>query len=279
MSYTWSSPADVVGDPGDGVGPETQPSNRTDLYFAEVADTWVDRYTRNPSFQERLRAVAGAIEPVLVRSSSAWVLDFGGGPGVFSTLCAGRAAFVLNLEPSVDMLWAGVRSAGVMASAVRQATGADPGEVHSVAGSLEVLGPKARGRFDLVLAIAVLEYLEDPSGAVRCLGELLRPGGTMVLTVPRARSLVRRGERALAPVLERAGRLVGWRQVRDRSYTSLRPHRDDVPWVEGFSAADGGDGFRVEFRQDLALAGTWPKSLARPNEIIVARKAVPVDAI
>lgn len=277
MSYTWSL-AYVAGDPGDGVGPETQPPRRTNHYFAEVADTWVDRYTRNPSFRERLRAVAAAIEPVLARSASAWVLDFGGGPGVFSTLCAGRADFVLNLEPSVDMLRAGVRGAGVMASVVRQATGADPGEVHSVAGSLEVLGPKAGERFDLVLAIAVLEYLEDPSGAVRCLGRLLRPGGAMVLTVPRSRSWVRRGERALAPVVERAGALVGWRQVRERAYTRLRPHRDDVPWAAGFTAADGGDGLQVESRRDLALAGTWPKSLARPNEIIVVRKTVPPNA-
>nr|WP_241831229.1 methyltransferase domain-containing protein [Parafrankia soli] len=269
------SPACAVGDPGDAVGSEARSPGRTDRYFAEVADTWVDRYTRNPSFQERLRAVAGAIEPVLARSASAWVLDFGGGPGMFSTLCAGRAAFVLNLEPSVDMLQAGVRCADVMASVVRQATGADPGESHGVAGSLDVLGPKARERFDLVLAIAVLEYLEDPSGAVRRLGGLLRPGGAMVLTVPRSRSWARRGERALAPLVVRAGALVGWRRARERAYTRLRPHGDDVPWAAGLTVVDGGDDLQVESRRALALAGTLPRSLIRPNEIIIVRKAVP----
>lgn len=218
--------------------------------------------------------MADTIEPALSRSTSAWVLDFGGGPGIFSALCAGRAAFVLNLEPSVDMLLAGVRNADAMASVVRRVAGVNPGYAHGVAGSLDVLGPKARNRFDLVLAIAVLEYLEDPSGVVRRLGGMLRAGGTMVLTVPRARSWVRRGERALAPVVvDKAATLTGWRTLTEQAYTRLRPHKDDVPWVMGVSPEDEVDGLRIESRRGLALSNTGLRSMARPNELIVLRKA------
>lgn len=42
----------------------------------------------------------------------------------------------------------------------------------------------ARGRFDAVLALDVLEHLDDDAGALRHLANLVRPGGLAILTVP-----------------------------------------------------------------------------------------------
>ncbi len=42
----------------------------------------------------------------------------------------------------------------------------------------------AQGRFDAVLALDVLEHLDDDCGALRHLANLVRPGGLAILTVP-----------------------------------------------------------------------------------------------
>jgi len=42
----------------------------------------------------------------------------------------------------------------------------------------------AKGRYDAVLALDVLEHLNDDAGALRNLANLVRPGGLVILTVP-----------------------------------------------------------------------------------------------
>lgn len=42
----------------------------------------------------------------------------------------------------------------------------------------------AQGRYDVVLALDVLEHLEDDAGALRNLANLARPGGLVIVTVP-----------------------------------------------------------------------------------------------
>jgi SAM-dependent methyltransferase len=48
-------------------------------------------------------------------------------------------------------------------------------------GPIEAL-PVEDGSYDLVLCSQVLEHVEDPAGAVRELGRVLRPGGRLLLT-------------------------------------------------------------------------------------------------
>jgi len=46
-----------------------------------------------------------------------------------------------------------------------------------------------RGRFDVITALDVLEHIDDDVGGLRAIGELLHPGGQLVLTVPAYRWL------------------------------------------------------------------------------------------
>lgn len=54
--------------------------------------------------------------------------------------------------------------------------------------STEPLGDPAyngdAGRFDLVAALDVIEHIADDAGAVRAMTAMLRPGGTLLVTVP-----------------------------------------------------------------------------------------------
>lgn len=286
-------------------------------YFDEAARGWIDRYARRASFRHRLRAVADLVEPILAAHHAPLVLDFGGGPGIVSMLCARAGGHVVDLDASPGMIRAGrhaSRRIATMVDAVApprptaaaptpprpaalpglpglpglaepagtpeqrapsgtastgEPAGPTPGTVRFVAGSLDALGPAARGRFDLVLAIAVLEYVEDAHATLARLGELLAPDGTLVLTVPDARAPLRRAERRLAPALSRASRATTARRVRDRAYTDLRPHGDAVPWRSAAVTAR----LTVDAAWPLALGDRAPWSWARPNTIVRLRHA------
>lgn len=53
-----------------------------------------------------------------------------------------------------------------------------------MAAPLPALAGVERGAFDLVCLLDVLEHLEDDKGALTTLGECLRPGGRLLITVP-----------------------------------------------------------------------------------------------
>lgn len=102
------------------------------------------------------------------------VLDTGGGSGSLAVRVAALGHRVTVVDPSPDALFALERRAAEEGAAeqVRGIQG-DTGDLLEVAG---------RGRYDLVLCHGVLEYVEDPSAAVRAVADTLRPsGGTLSL--------------------------------------------------------------------------------------------------
>ncbi len=82
----------------------------------------------------------------------------------------------------------------------------------------------ARGRYDVVLALDVLEHLEDDDGALRNLGGLVRPGGLAIVTVPARPDLWsefdaiqghkrRYTKRSLAELIDRSGAFTAFEAV------------------------------------------------------------------
>lgn len=66
-----------------------------------------------------------------------------------------------------------------------------------VCGSIDNLElPIEPGSIDLALCLDILEHLADPWSAVRTVAALLRPGGTLVASIPNVQSL-----RVIAPLL------------------------------------------------------------------------------
>jgi SAM-dependent methyltransferase len=124
--------------------------------------------TRHFWFVGTRKVIVAALERALgPRLASARVLDIGCGTG-----------FTLTRLP------AGVRSVGLDASpaALSLARERAPGSSF-VRGSAYAL-PFADGSFDAVLALDVLEHLDDDLAAARELRRVLAPGGAAIVTVP-----------------------------------------------------------------------------------------------
>lgn len=110
------------------------------------------------------------------------LLDLGCGFGRHAFGAARRGAAVVALDAAAEE----VRTVQGMVAAM-----ADAGELHCDARAAAVQGdalrlPFADGAFDRVVASEVLEHIHDDAEAIRELARVLRPGGSMAVTVPRA---------------------------------------------------------------------------------------------
>jgi SAM-dependent methyltransferase len=108
------------------------------------------------------------------------LLDIGAGAGrhAFEALRRGATTLACDLDP------AGLAACQATARAMTEA-----GEVPNGARAAVVRGsalhlPFATGAFDRVVAAEVLEHIDDDRGALDELARVLRPGGTLAVTVP-----------------------------------------------------------------------------------------------
>jgi SAM-dependent methyltransferase len=149
-----------------------------------------------PRAAARTAVVWDAVQPVLEEPGRV-VVDIGGGTGGFAVRVAGLGHRVTVVDPSPDALAALGRRADEEGLADRVA-----GQQGDLADLLDLV---PAGSADLVLCHGVLGLVDDPTVALRTLGEVLRPGGTLSLLV---------GQRHAA-VLARAmaGHLVAAREL------------------------------------------------------------------
>ncbi len=237
-------------------------------HFDERAATWADRYRTHPSFRARLAVVGSAVDDELAARPGARVLDYGGGPGLFAELAAQRAVDVVCIDRSPAMVaWGEAHRAALTALLADAGFHGEPGTVTRLAGDERAI-PTA-GTFDVVLAIAVLEYVDDPLGAVAALATTLRPGGVILATVPDPRSPVRWAQAVAGPVTAalrgRSGRIA------DQSFAALRPHDDRVPWRR---AAEGA-GLDVTRTIPVPLGEHGMRARLHPSTLV---RLAPVDA-
>lgn len=101
----------------------------------------------------------------------------------------------------------------------------DAGEV--VEGSVLEM-PFAEGTFDLAASLDVIEHLEDDLAALRELRRVVKPGGTLLVTVPAYQWLWsghdevnHHHRRYTRRTLQRVGEEAGWQQVRTTYFNSL----------------------------------------------------------
>lgn len=110
------------------------------------------------------------------------MLDLGCGFGRHAFEAARRGANVVALDAGREEV------EGVVATfaAMLEAGELDPGHLHTGAVQGDALHlPFADAAFDRVVCSEVLEHIRDDVGAMRELARVLRPGGTMAITVPR----------------------------------------------------------------------------------------------
>lgn len=96
-----------------------------------------------------------------------FMLDAGGGTGIFSEAASRRGARVVTLDLSVEML--------KIARTRRHCS--------IVCGDLLRI-PFRRDTFDLVLSSEAIEHTPDPCASVREMARVLKPGGRLALSTP-----------------------------------------------------------------------------------------------
>jgi SAM-dependent methyltransferase len=106
--------------------------------------------------------------------ASGTLLDFGMGPGVFAPEAAERGFRFVGVDISRAM--------------IERAEALGIPDATYVQGDLEALEP-FHAEMDAVLAIGLIDYLEEPREGLRRLADCLQPGGVLVLSFRNRRSV------------------------------------------------------------------------------------------
>jgi 2-polyprenyl-3-methyl-5-hydroxy-6-metoxy-1,4-benzoquinol methylase len=137
---------------------------------------------RNPFIDRIFWGRLAAAEKYLRTISPQTVLDFGCGSGVMSYIMAGFADRVVatDIEPEIF-------------NRIRRVVAFPPNVVFATV--LELAAETYRQSFDSIIALDVLEHIEDLSEVLRQFENLLRPGGVVVISGPTENALYRFGRK------------------------------------------------------------------------------------
>jgi D-aspartate ligase len=190
--------------------------------FEEDAAYWRDVYEPTDDvdaqvYQERLSRALQYVDGLGLRNG-AHVLDVGAGAGVAAVALAARGYEVIAVDAAVSML--DLTKQRAAAEGVSLAT------VHGDAGHL----PIADATVDVVVALGLLPWIEDPSSVLREFGRVLHPGGVVILSSDNRWRLNEAADPALsalaAPLRRRiAPRL---RRVRGRQHAAFAVQRHSL---------------------------------------------------
>lgn len=154
-------------------------------WHSRIAKCFDRKYLHSPAFIQRRivweNLITRYIEP------GATVLDAGCGPGVIARVAAGRAASVLGIDASPEMVALATSRAaqfGLSNTTFRLAAIEDSTAFGDVT-------------FDAVLCSSVLEYVADYWSILGAFARVTKPKGILVFSMPNASSLHRQAERLL----------------------------------------------------------------------------------
>jgi 2-polyprenyl-3-methyl-5-hydroxy-6-metoxy-1,4-benzoquinol methylase len=178
-----------------GRGASPAPFHEAIPYHDHLAAGWDERY-RTGGFKRRASFFEIKILPLLSTRGD-W-LDVGCGSGFFSRLLASRGAVVTGIDGSTEMI-AAARSFLVDTTESRYVT--PQFEVQNI----DNLSDRSE-LFDGVICLNVIEYLKSPDSSFAELARTMRPGGTLVVSAPNRRSLVRGLQHVVRALLKPLGR-------------------------------------------------------------------------
>lgn len=152
-------------------------------HFSDSARQFHALYQSSPEFQERQAIWEGLIDEH--HSPQGLTLDLGCGSGVFALHAARLGGRVIGVDGAADMI--------ALCEERRLAQGLD--NARFVQGRLPELDEARLGGAQLIICSSVLEYVEDLDGALGQLARLLKPGGTLLVSMPNLYGINRLYER------------------------------------------------------------------------------------
>ena len=160
-----------------------QASQDAVAYFSENAQQFDSLYQTIPEFAQRLTLWRALIDRY--SSPATLTLDIGCGSGVMTFAAARSGGRVIGVDGAADMI--------TLCEERRRTRRLD--NVRFVQGRLSDLDEHDLTGADLIICSSVLEYVDDIDGALTILARLLRPGGTLLVSLPTLFSLSRAYQR------------------------------------------------------------------------------------
>jgi len=143
-------------------------SNNTkivDRYFDELSEKWNEKYHTSRFFQQRVSVIISLMDRYCTKARN--TLDYGCGTGLFSEAMARRFESVVAVDRSPKMR---EKTQSVLAC-YPNATVATPDQIVGM-------------HFDFILCSSVIEYIDNDLEFLACLGKLLNPKGTLLISFP-----------------------------------------------------------------------------------------------
>ncbi len=245
-----------------------------DKLFNEVSLNWARRYESSQSSIARLHVVGGEIQKVLTESgwddkSLTTVLDFGCGPGIFGSIASEFADRVICMDRAKNMVESFSKSKHVLERIVSTIGGNfDPTKIEMKVGDETNLLDFPNANFNLIISIAVLEYVNSPLDTLSQFLRCLDNDGAIIATLPNPNSLFRKIEPPLNSLAVSIGRTFRVEKLKNRACTGFDSNYKHIDLKKEIIKIGG----EVSYTQGVPLALHGIRNHVVPNQLFVIKK-------
>jgi len=152
-------------------------------FFSDNAKEFRDMYRAQPEFHERLELWRGLLDRYAV--ADGFSVDMGCGPGLFSFYLAGKCKRVAAVDGATEMV--------ALCEEQRRERGLQ--NVKFSQGFLPNVDEAQFADADLLISSSVVEYVDDLDATLALFARALKPGGTLILSMPNVLSISRLQQR------------------------------------------------------------------------------------
>lgn len=159
------------------------PTDDPVAHFGSISREFHSLYEASEAYRERLRVWSDILDRRAPRGGLA--LDLGCGTGIFAFYLAERGCRVIGVDASDEMI--------AFCEEQRRQKGMEG--VHFRKGRLPDIDGDGLADADLIVSSSLVEFVDDLGGTLDLFARLLKPGGTLVVSMPNALSVSRNVER------------------------------------------------------------------------------------